>query len=97
MFTPHSVFTPFTQTQHFFAAWQKTMEKSLAEQLGRVEALDERYQAAEQQGYARAGEAIDAWAELMKAQVSYCQELSKAWRSQTLEMTKQVGKVASGA
>ncbi len=97
MFNAQSVFTPFTHAQQFYAAWQRALEASLDDPLGRMDAFDERCEAAAQQGCVRAHEAIDAWAALMKAHVSYCRDLGKAWRQQAVEMAKTAGKAATGA
>jgi hypothetical protein len=85
-------FQPFTQSQQFFTAWQQMVRDHLV----RVEALSSQIAEAEQQGYERAGEAVDEWAKLMKSSLDYAQKLNGEWRKQTIEATKQASTVASG-
>ncbi len=82
-------FAPFTQPQQFFTAWQSLM----TEQTGRLEEMATQMAEAEQAAMARAHEAIDEYAKLMKASLQYNRELATAWRQQVLEATKTATRV----
>lgn len=82
-------FTPFTQPQQLFTAWQSLM----AEQAGRLDEMATQMAEAEQVAMARAHEAIDEYAKLMKASLRYNQQLAAAWRTQVAEATKTATRV----
>ena len=86
-------FPNFTQPQQMFAAWTKMATDNLA----RLETLEAQLKETEDQRVAQAQEAIDESAKLMKASLTYWQELQQAWRKQTIEATKQVTQMAGGA
>lgn len=79
-------FPQFTQPQQFFAAWTKMATENLT----RLEALEAQMKEVENQNAERATEAIDEAAKLMKASLTYWQDMSQAWRAQSMETTKQV-------
>jgi hypothetical protein len=78
-------FPQFTQPQQFFSAWTKMATDNLA----KLEAAQAQMKSAEDQQVQRAGEAIDEAAKLMKASLSYWQDMSQAWRKQSVDATKQ--------
>lgn len=84
-------FSQFTQPQQFFAAWTKLATENLT----RLEALESQMKDVENQNVERASEAIDEAAKLMKASLSYWQEMSQAWRQQSVEATKQVASMVN--
>lgn len=82
-------FAPFTQPQQFLTAWQSMM----AEQSGRLDEMATQMAEAEQVAMARAHEAIDEYAKLMKASLRCNRELAAAWRTQIIEATKTATRV----
>ncbi|MCA9620150.1 MAG: hypothetical protein KC731_14085 [Myxococcales bacterium] len=84
-------FPALTQPQQMFAAWTKMATDNLA----KLEALEASLKETENRQYAQAQEAIDETAKLMKASITYWQELHQSWRKQTIEATKQAASMGT--
>lgn len=77
--------TPFVQPQQFMDAFLKAS----AEQVERMEQMTAQFEELQQKSLARAYEAIDESARLMKESIASAVKLSEEWRKITLDATKK--------
>jgi len=75
----------FAQPQQYFELWKKMVDGHIS----RLEALNEQLNTAGELSVTKFSEAVDETAKLMKASLSYTNELAGEWRKQSLEVTKQ--------
>lgn len=83
--------TPFVQPQQFMDAFAKMS----AEQLERMEQMTAQFEEMQQKTLARAYEAIDESARLMKESIAYTVKLSEEWRKITVDATKKAAEAST--